>query len=283
MQNIVLSYFQAQEILAAHQANQDSVMVSLDLGLTTDKVIIESEGVYLPYDKTLTFDGLELICESPRSCFIIEADGPRKIQTFSEADNKVYSLMPTSGAPTLLVSGISMHRIKGIDPRGDAVKKVKSVAPITGHVLDTATGLGYTAIEAAKTAQHVITIELSPTSLEIARLNPWSQLLFDNPNITQIIGDSFEEIQAFDNEQFARIIHDPPSFSMAGELYAGEFYQQAFRVLQRKGRLFHYIGDLDSKSGRNSAIARGVMRRLGEAGFSRVVRRARAFGVAAYK
>ena len=70
-------------------------------------------------------------------------------------------------------------------------------------------------------------------------------------------------------------------FSLAGELYSGEFYRHLYRVLARKGRLFHYIGDLESRSGRN--VARGVVRRLQEAGFSRVVRRPEAFGVVAYK
>jgi predicted methyltransferase len=231
----------------------------------------------------LTSEELELIDQSARNCFTIEADGPQKIQIFSDADHKLYSLMPTQGAPTLLVSGISMHRIKGVDPRGDAISKVKSLAPIAGKVLDTATGLGYTAIAAAKTADHVTTIEVSPTTLEIARLNPWSHRLFNNPKITQIIGDSCEEVALFETGQFTRIIHDPPSFSMAGELYSGEFYQELFRVMQRRGRLYHYIGDLDSPSGRNNAIARGVIRRLSEVGFSRVVRQSHAFGLVAYK
>jgi predicted methyltransferase len=52
-------------------------------------------------------------------------------------------------------------------------------------------------------------------------------------------------------------------------------------VLRRGGRLFHYIGDLDSKSGRT--VVRGAVRRLQEAGFSRVVRHPKAFGVVAYK
>jgi predicted methyltransferase len=283
VQNFVLSHIQAQEILTAEKENQTTVTVSLDLGLSTDTVMIEREGVYLPDKKMLTFEELEYICKSERSCFVFDDEGAQKIRFFSESTNKVYSLMPTHGAPTLLISGIAMHRIKGVDPYKDTLEKIKSVAPVTGPVLDTATGLGYTAIEAAKTADQVITIELDPACLEIARLNPWSQPLFDNPKITSIIGDSLEEIQAFDDKQFARIIHDPPVFSLAGELYSAQFYQQAFRVLQARGRLFHYIGSLDSKSRQNNAVARGAMRRLREAGFSRVVRRPRAFGVVAYK
>jgi hypothetical protein len=95
------------------------------------------------------------------------------------------------------------------------------------------------------------------------------------------MGDSFEEIEKLDSGTFARIIHDPPAFSLAGDLYSGEFYRELFRVLGRGGRLFHYIGDLESKSGRN--VARGAARRLAEAGFSRVVRRPEAFGLVAYK
>lgn len=61
--------------------------------------------------------------------------------------------MPTGGAPTLLVAGFPMHRIKGIDPHEDTLIKFQTIAPLVGRVLDTATGLGYTAIEVVKTAE----------------------------------------------------------------------------------------------------------------------------------
>jgi hypothetical protein len=174
-----------------------------------------------------------------------------------------------------------MHRIKGIDPHHDTLRKIRAIAPASGRVLDTCTGLGYTAMEAAKTADQVITIELDPAVLEVARLNPWSRQLFDNPAIQQLVGDAFDEIDAFEDGYFSRIIHDPPMFSLAGDLYSGEFYRKLFRVLRQRGRLFHYVGDLESRSGRN--VVKGVERRLKEAGFSRVVRRPAAFGVVAYK
>ena len=94
----------------------------------------------------------------------------------------------------MLVSGIPMHRIKDTDPHADTLEKMRAVRPVVGQVLDTATGLGYTAIEAAKTAAHVTTIELDPAALEVCRRNPWSQALFDNPKITQVVGDSFEVV-----------------------------------------------------------------------------------------
>ena len=281
MSHLVLSYLQAEDLLRARQAGEARVVGSSDLGLSTVEIGLEPSGVRFPDGQLLAWHDLETIRAAQRVCFLIEEGVFHKIQVYSEATDRLYSLMPTEGAPTMLVSGIPMHRIKGIDPHRDTLGKIKAIAPVKGHVLDTCTGLGYTAIQAAKTAERVVTVELDPAALEVARRNPWSGALFENPRITQIVGDSFEEIGRLDSEAFARIIHDPPAFSLAGDLYSGEFYRELFRVLGRGGRLFHYVGDLESKSGRG--VARGVTRRLSEAGFSRVVRRPEAFGLAAYK
>lgn len=279
--SIILSHFQVRELFRARERGAHSAQISPDLGLSTVEVVVEAEGVRFPSGDFLTWEALEEIRRTPNSCFIVADNTPQKIQLFSEYTNRLYTLMPTKRAPTMLVSGVPMHRIKDIDPYEDTQRKIKAIAPIVGRVLDTATGLGYTAIEAARTAEQVITIELDPAVLEVACMNPWSRELFEHPNILQIIGDAFEEIQRFETESFARIIHDPPAFRLAGELYSGEFYRQLHRVLQRGGRLFHYIGDLRSRSGRN--VARGAVRRLYEVGFRRVVRRPEAFGVVAYK
>jgi len=164
--------------------------------------------VRFPDDQALTWQDLEMIRASERGCFVVEENAPRKIQVFSEATNRLYSLMPTAGAPTMLISGIPMHRFKGTDPHRDTLQKIRTITPVVGRVLDTATGLAYTAIEAAKTAEHVITVEIEPAVLEVARLNPWSQALFENPRIAQLIGDTVEEIEGFEGGTFARIIHD---------------------------------------------------------------------------
>jgi predicted methyltransferase len=192
----------------------------------------------------------------------------RKIQFFSETTGRSLSLYPTTGAPTMLVSGIPMHRIKDTDPHRDTLEKIRAVKPVLGRVLDTTTGLGYTAIEAAKTATEVITVELDPAALEVARHNPWSQALFTDPKIKQRVGDSFEVIQEFETGMFTRILHDPPVISLAGDLYSGAFYAELWRVLRSGGKLFHYVGDPESKSGKN--VTAGVMRRLEQAGFREI-------------
>jgi hypothetical protein len=275
---IVLSHVQIAPLL---NAANGKISLSPDLGLTQIAVQTTSEGIFFPDGQHLTWDDAREICEAETNCFALESSTIRKIQTFSEYTNRHYTLMPTSAAPTMLISGIPMHRIKDTDPYRDTLSKIKTLAPLGGRVLDTATGLGYTAIEMSKTAAEVVTIELDPAAQEIAQQNPWSLALFNTSNIKQIIGDSFEKIEDFEDATFSRILHDPPTFALAGELYSGEFYRQLFRVLKPKGRLFHYIGDLNSPSG--ARVAKGAQRRLQEAGFKRIERRSEAFGLLAFK
>jgi predicted methyltransferase len=280
-ERFVVSYVQVQPLLQAREKGKRSAGASPDLGLTQTHVQLEAGGVIFPDGKRLSWKAIEEIDDNRTVCFAVMGNQVEKIQCFSETFGRFYSLMPTEVAPTLLISGIPMHRIQGVTPDQDTRVKVRTIAPLTGPVLDTATGLGYTAIEAARTAEHVVTIELDPVVLDVARLNPWSRPLFEDPKIEQMVGDSFEVVQTFEDETFARILHDPPMFSLAGDLYSGECYQHLFRILKRKGRLFHYIGDLESRSGRN--VVKGVVRRLQEVGFSRIVRKPEAFGVVAYK
>jgi predicted methyltransferase len=278
---LVLSHFQTKRLLEHYQAGGGHIRVSPDLGLNLVEVTLELGGAVFPGGEMLSWESIEEINASENNCYIIQEGEPQKILTFSEFTNLAYSLMPTQGAPTMLVSGIPMHRIKGTDPHDDTLEKIKAIKPVTGQVLDTATGLGYTAIEASKTAQHVTTMELAPEALEIARHNPWSYDLFNNPRITSLIGDSYDLVKEFEAERFSRIIHDPPTFRFAEHLYSGAFYAELHRVLRTGGRLFHYIGDPKSKTGR--ITTRGVTRRLGEAGFTKVTRWPRAFGVVAFK
>src|ERR1700687_251190 len=238
-QPIILSYVQAETLLKAKQLGIASVQISPDLGLSIVKVTRTSEGFVFPNGERLDWQTIEKISKSEVNCFILEDDAARPIQVFSEYTNRVCSLMPTKGAPSMLIAGFVMHRIKDTDPMQDTRSKIAAIAPISGRVLDTATGLGYTAIEAARNAEEVVTIELDPGAQAMARLNPWSRELFDNPKITQIMGDAYEVVQEFADESFARIIHDPPTFSLAGDLYAGAFYRQLYRVLRRGGRLYH--------------------------------------------
>ena len=279
---VVLSYIQADVLLMAKRQEQKTTLVSPDLGISTVTAQVLPEGVRFPSGEHIDWAQVERIKKANVNCFIVEQDGDvRPIQVFSEATNRMCSLLPTKRTPSMLIAGFTMHRIVDIDPMQDTLKKIATLTPISGRVLDTATGLGYTAIEAAKTAEQVVTIELDPGAQEIAHLNPWSRNLFNNPRIQQIMGDAYEVVPTFEDASFSAILHDPPVFSLAGELYSGAFYRELYRILKRGGKLFHYIGNLDSKS--SGTVVRGALKRLQESGFTKVVKKPEAFGVVAYK
>jgi len=279
--SFVLSARQVMPLLEARKQQAASVVTSLDLGMTRQEVMLDQCGAMLPRAGTLSWEEMTRIVANPEACWLVAENTVRRIHTFSEELQRAYSLLATESAPTVINAGFTMHRIKRSNPSLDTASKIRAAMPVRGRVLDTTTGLGYTAIEAAKTAGEVITIEIDQTVLDIARLNPWSQVLFTHPLITQLVGDSYQEIQAMDNTSFDLVMHDPPSFSLAGELYSGKFYRQVFRVLRGNGRLFHYIGNPESRYGQS--VTRGVIRRLKDAGFTRVASKPEAFAVIASK
>lgn len=268
-------------MLEARALGRTVAATSLDLALSSCELAVTPAGPVLPDGRVLAWEVLEAIAASDGGCFRIDGAKAHKIQAYSDLTARAYSLYPTPSAPTMLVSGLPMHRIKGTDPHRDTLAKIKAAAITRGRVLDTCTGLGYTAIEAAKIADEVITIELDPAAQEIARQNPWSQALFGIPRITQLIGDAVEVVAGLEANSFSRIVHDPPTFALGGELYSGGFYAELYRALKPGGKLFHYIGDLESDSG--NRVARGAVERLKRAGFRQVTPRPDAFGVIAAK
>lgn len=277
----VLSHIQVRLLIQAYEAGKSKLQSTPDLGMSTAEVLLNSSEVIYPETEPIPWSVLKHIQGDPNTCYQVIGGHAQPIRIYSEEFERYYSLYPTGSAPTMLVSGIPMHRIKGTDPWQDTQTKIKVIAPIGGRVLDTATGLGYTAILAARTALQVTSIEIDPAAQEVARQNPWSQELFENDKITRLIGDSTEVIEGFESEYFSRIIHDPPAFSLAGEMYSLHFYHQMYRVLKPKGRVFHYLGNPESKSGAN--LVRGVRQRMRRAGFQRIKVSHEAFGLVAYK
>lgn len=125
--------------------------------------------------------------------------------------------------------------------------------------------LGYTAIHSLRYgALEVITVEKDINVLKIAELNPWSKDL-ENPSIKIILGNAFEVIKKFNDEEFDRVIHDPPRIHLAGELYSFEFYKELYRVLKKNGILYHYTGVPGIVHGHD--VAHGISKRLIAAGF----------------
>ncbi len=254
--------------------------ISLDLGITETEVRLDEGGVHLPEGALIPWSEVEKVAEDCGVCYHFRGAVALPIRSYSEITNRVVALMPTSGAPTITLSGIAMHRIRGIDPWTDTKLKLKAIGRIRGKVLDVCTGLGYTAIQASEQAESVLTVELDPTVLETAAMNPWSRELFESEKITAVIGNAADIVAGMPAGWFDFVIHDPPLFGLAGELYSLQFYKMLWRVLRKGGRLFHYVGNPDSKMSGN--VTKGAANRLQEAGF-RVIRKPAAFGLLALK
>jgi len=175
-------------------------------------------------------------------------------------------LVPTEwGPPTFEIDGIKMLPTAQVSPFADAEAKVALIQPRCKAVLDTCGGLGYFAaccMEAQ--AGNVLSFEKNPDVLWLRTLNPWSPT--PGGVLELVEGDVTERIKTLGDGSFDAILHDPPRFGIAGELYSQAFYDQLARVIRRRGRLFHYTGTPNRlTSGRD--VPREVAKRLTLAGF----------------
>jgi uncharacterized protein len=266
MNNAILDSREIKKIVHASVAGMTEAEVSLDLGLTKTTVKIFDESAIFPDEQTIGMKILKKAGEDETTCFLVQDSELLKLFFYSEETEKTYKLRATGSWPALEISGILMHRVKGLNPREDAEAKIKAIGRITGRVLDTCMGLGYTTILAAQYADSVYTFEKDKNVLELAQYNPYSQELFSDKKITTHKEDISEAIKGMKDASIDVIIHDPPTISIAGELYSDEFYSQLLRVLKSGGKLLHYTGEPGSKK-RGVNLPASVAKRLNKAGF----------------
>ena len=175
-------------------------------------------------------------------------------------------LVPTEwGPPTFEIDGIKMLPTAKVSPGEDARAKVALVRPAGARVLDTCGGLGYfAACSLAAGATRVLSFEKNPDVLWLREINPWSP---DAGGALELVhGDVVAHVAALPTSGFDVVLHDPPRFGIAGELYSGAFYAELARVLAPRGRLFHYTGTPNRlTSGRD--VPQEVAKRLRAAGF----------------
>lgn len=277
---VVFSHYEVRPVLEAFRRGERKALFSPDLGRTRVSVTLSAQGIHLPDGTVLPWSAAQMALERPTVCFLWEGEEVQALQRYSESTGRMVQLYPTGHAPTVLLSGIAMHRIRGLSPWADTENKIRAARP-RGRVLDTCGGLGYTAIQAAARADWVLSVEMDPTVVALARQNPWSEAWFTHPCIHLVLGDVLDLVVGFPDAFFDTVLHDPPQFGLAGDLYGQDFYRELWRVLKPGGRLFHYIGSPDTRMGRN--VTRGVVRRLQEVGFRDVRRVPHAFGVVAVK
>jgi predicted methyltransferase len=231
---------------------------SLDLGLTQQAVALTAAGFIwreLPY---------------PLPAALKE----RTIYYWNGADfapasryaGSLIKLVPTPwGAPTFEIDGIKMLPTANESPFEDARRKVELVGVRQRRVLDTCGGLGYFAAWCIRGgATQVLSCEKNPQVLWLRDLNPWSPCADEVLTILNVGIDA--HIETLAAASFDVILHDPPRFGIAGELYSRQFYAQLARVLRPGGSLFHYTGSPNKlTSGRD--VQGEVLRRLKESGF----------------
>jgi predicted methyltransferase len=247
-----------QALLAALRAGRNTVECSLDLNLSQTTVTPSTDqwewhGQQYPYvthckERTIYYwDGVQF-------------------SAASRFTNSLIKLIPTDwGAPTFEIDGIKMLPTAKVSPYLDAERKVSLIAPRGKVILDTCGGLGYFAAWCLKGgASRIISYEKNPDVIWLRSINPWSPAARDALTLT--MGDISREIEVLPDASVDAVLHDPPRFGIAGELYSQRFYDQLSRVLRRRGKLFHYTGTPNKlTTGRD--VPNEVAKRLKQAGF----------------
>ncbi|NQZ86868.1 MAG: hypothetical protein HRT54_04725 [Colwellia sp.] len=269
----------ARKALEAIAKGQSCVQLSTDLNISERNFSLSDQSLVLDEDNRLSINELKKIVKKTQRIYLCR-DGD--MDPLEDRSSGYYKLVPTAGAPLLEISGVKMHISKGTDPFTSASEMALQAVRKGDKVLDCCSGLGYAAIAAHRLgASEVLSIELSREVMGLRAQNPWSDDL-GKEGIVQCQGSSFELIGTMPATSFDSVIHDPPRFSLAGELYSEEFYGQIFRVLRRDGRLFHYTGNPHVVK-KGSSFVDGVIRRLKAVGFKHVEKVEHLMGVRAQK
>jgi hypothetical protein len=249
---------------AAFRAGAPAWEGSLDLGRSRTQVVTGADGWqwdcrHYPWAQPL----------KARTIYYWDGSDFVPAQRFG---GSLIKLVPTEwGAPTFEIDGIKMLPTAQVSPYADAQRKVALIEPRGKIVLDTCGGLGYFAawcLHGGATCVH--SFEKNPDVLWLRELNPWSPDPHDTDAGGRLLlqhADVAQAITILPADSVDAILHDPPRFGIAGELYSQAFYDQLARVLRPQGRLFHYTGTPNRlTSGRD--VPAEVAKRLRHAGFS---------------
>ena len=245
-------------LVAAARAGVPVLECSLDLDLTTATVEVSADawswgGRSFPY----------LQACKPRTIYYWTGAAFEPVSRYS---GSLVKLVPTEwGPPTFEIDGIKMLPTARVSPYADAQRKVGLIQPRGKRILDTCGGLGYFAAWCLQgKAAQVLSYEKNADVIWLRSLNPWSP--GSDARLTLTHGDIAAHIASLPGASVDAVLHDPPRFGTAGELYSQAFYDHLARVLKRRGRLFHYTGTPNKlTTGRD--VPNEVAKRLRQAGF----------------
>ena len=253
----------AETLTATRDAGKSTWHGSFDLGRSSGEAMLRADtwqwrGQDYPYPDKL----------KERTIYYWDGEEFAPVSRFS---GSLIKLVPTEwGAPTFEIDGIKMLPTAKESPVEDARRKVALVEPRGKVLLDTCGGLGYFAACCLETGVgRIRSFEKNADVLWLRTLNPWSPDPDDlayGGRLELIHADVREAITHVQEASVDAILHDPPRFGIAGELYSQAFYDQLARVLRRNGRLFHYTGS-PNKLTSDRDVPREVAKRLEKAGF----------------
>jgi len=201
----------------------------------------------------------------------------QSFQPAARYTNSLIKLVPTQwGPPTFEIDGIKMLPTAKVSPYEDAQCKVALIRPRGKAILDTCGGLGYFATWCLQgQAASVLSFEKNEDVIWLRGVNPWSPGAEElvpavgaaGGSLKLVRGDIAVAIASLPDQSFDAVLHDPPRFGIAGDLYSQAFYDQLARVLRPTGLLFHYTGKPNKlTTGRD--VPNEVAGRLRKAGFA---------------
>lgn len=239
-------------------ASKSTTKISLDLGLTERDVALSENKIVLNKKKY----PIPTLKKDEKTCFILQEDEEEfaRIRFAGSETSQIYELVETAGRPMLKVSATPFHK-------WDFIKRIEK-DELQGVVLDAGTGLGYTAIAAAKTAKRIITVEYDSHILEMHKFNPWSKL--DLPNIEIVEEDICRFMPSVPDATFDAIILDGGTPRSSGHFFSLENYTHMRRTLKPGCTLYHYLPNHGQMRGRDFPAE--VMKRLETAGFTDIKR-----------
>ena len=248
----------SEALRAAVRAGRPKIECTLDLGRSTTMVEVSAAGWRWQGQR---FPHLES-CKVRTIYYWVD----ETFQPVARYTTSLVKLVPTAfGPPTFEIDGIKMLPTARVSPYADAGRKVDLIRPKGKVILDTCGGLGYFAGWCLhRHARQVHSYEKNPDVIWLRSLNPWSPEIGNG--LTLVQADIAEVIELLPGKSVDAVLHDPPRFGIAGELYAQAFYGHLSRVLKPNGRLFHYAGTPNKlTSGRD--VPGEVAKRLRRAGF----------------
>lgn len=261
----LLSPAMANRVLAAMASGAASVSITLDLGKSEQECEIVNSSLRVEGIET-SAKALRKIVKRGNVVFAIDAEGPYPIEIRDSGYVKLVPAETGFGPPTFEISGIKMHRTKGIDPYEDAHTKAGAAVRRNDTVLDTCGGFGYTAIWARRLgAEEVISVEVNPDIVALRRYNPWSKEYLEDAAIEKIEGDAADVVHDFDPGYFDSILHDPPRFTLAENLYSSEFLESLISILRPGGTLAFYTGE-PYRAARGQSFVDNLLKRMRKLG-----------------